>query len=191
MTIHLHGIGCWSRVRLRLLAYSCTGKTRTLGMTTDFKCRRELCFVMFPNASAVGQTMHVTTVGLQTSVILLCHMWYKSRELLPIEWWCCIRNRCGGKSVIAYRSVQYFIILCRRLCRSLEQRDARSLYKLLRDTLCRDVTPSNLVGIHRRLSGTLCWHFYPEDRTSHCLRQLLRKRRFGMWPLFPPSRAWL
>jgi hypothetical protein len=64
--IHLHGIRCLTQA----LGFSSPRKTSIPGMKTDFKFGQEFCSVTFQNASAVGQTMHVTTAGVQRASLV-------------------------------------------------------------------------------------------------------------------------
>jgi len=93
--IHLHRIGCLNLA----LAISCPSKTSISGMRTDFKFRQEFCSVTFQTASAMGQTMHVTTAGVQRAS-LVPHVIQVTRTL--VQRLMIHSQSMWGKSVIAY-----------------------------------------------------------------------------------------
>jgi len=94
MKIQLHRIGCLTRA----LAFSCPSKTSISGMRTGFKVRQEFCSVTFQNASALGQTMHVTTAGVRRAS-LVPHVIQVTRT--HVQWLMIHSQSMWGKSVIA------------------------------------------------------------------------------------------
>jgi hypothetical protein len=183
--IHLHGIGCLTRA----LAFSCPSKTSISGMRTYFKFQQEFCSVTFQNASAVGQTMHVTTAGVQRAS-LVPHVRQVTRA--HVQWLMIHSQSMWEKSVTAYGSVQYSVLLSVHAHSAVVSVAAQNREMLaICDTAARDMTQSSLVEIYRRFGGPLC------------LRLLNWRRHFPLWVIFyvhdvsgsglysPSSRDWL
>ena len=119
----------------------------------NFKIRQEFCCVTFQHASAVGQTMHVTTAGVQRAS-LVPHVIQVTRTLVQRL----MIHSPSMRGEIRYslwvstifRTAECTCTQCGRLRRSSEYSDARFVWR------CRDVTPSSLVHIYRRFGGPLC-----------------------------------